>query len=86
MSIVPSPSKKADQNGVHAINDLLQCSMPSADRRMEKDSTKCGHLISQAHNKEVKWYVKSCIVLTKNVIKALRHKLVECIMKHSNVS
>ena len=29
-SIVSSPSKKADQNEVHAINDLLKCSMSSA--------------------------------------------------------
>ena len=29
MSILSSPSKKADQNEVHAIKDLPQCSKPS---------------------------------------------------------
>ena len=32
VSIVSSPSKKADQNEVHAIKYLLQCSMASAYR------------------------------------------------------
>ena len=30
VSILSSPSKKADQNKVHGIKDLLQCSMSSA--------------------------------------------------------
>ena len=32
VSIVSSPSNKADQNKVHAIKDLLQCSVSSAYR------------------------------------------------------
>ena len=39
VSIVSSPSKKADQNKVHAIKDLLQCSMSSA-YRWEKGALK----------------------------------------------
>ena len=33
VSIVSSPSKKADQNEVHAIKNLIQYSMSSAYRR-----------------------------------------------------
>ena len=33
----------------------------------KKASTKCGHLIPQVHNIEVKWYIKPCIVITKEV-------------------
>ena len=48
-------------------------------------TTRCGHLIYQAHNIEVKWSVKPCIVRRKQVCKALRQKLVERIMKNSNL-
>ena len=61
-----SPSKKADQNEIHAIEDLLQCSMLSAYHR-KKSSKKRGHLISQVHNTEVKWSVKPCIALLKKL-------------------
>ena len=80
VSIVSSPSKKLYQNEVHAIKDLLQCSMSSAYCQ-KKASTKCGHLIAQVHNTEVKWSIKPCIVLTKKVSKALRQTLVEWIIK-----
>ena len=36
VSIVSSPSNKADQNEVHAIKDFLQCSMSSSYRRKKK--------------------------------------------------
>ena len=78
------PSKKADKNEVQAIKYLLQCSM-SSEYRQKKASTKRGHLISQVHNTEVKWSIKLCIVQTKKVCKTLRQKLVEWIMKNSNV-
>ena len=52
----------------------------------KKASTRRGHLISQAHNTEVKWSIKPCIVRTKKVSKALRQRLVERLMKNSNVS
>ena len=48
-------------------------------------STKRGHLIAQVYNIEVKLSIKPCIVREKKVSKALRHKLVEWIMKKSNV-
>ena len=67
VSIVSYPSKKADQNEVHAIKDLLQCSMSSAYRRMGKAYTKRGHLIPQVHNIEVKWSIKPCIFRTKKL-------------------
>ena len=51
-----------------------------------KVSTKRGHLIAQVHNTEVKWSIKTCIVRTKKVSKALRQKLVQQITKNSNVS
>ena len=57
----------------------------SSAYRKKKDYTKRGSLISQAHNTEVEWYIKPCIVRTKKVSKALRQKLVEWIMKNSNV-
>ena len=62
VSIVSSPSQKADQNEVHAIKDLFQCIMSSAYRRGKKASTKRGHFIAQVHNTEVKWSIKPCIV------------------------
>ena len=83
MSIVSYPSKKADKK-VHAIKDLLQCIMSSAYCQ-KKASTKLGHLISQVQNTEVKWSIKTCIVRRKQFIKASRQKLVEWIMKNSNV-
>ena len=51
----------------------------------KKASTKCVHLIAQVHNTGVKWYIKPCIVRTKKVGKALIQKLVEWIMKNSNL-
>ena len=59
--------------------------MSSTYHRRENASTKRGHFIDQVHNIEVKWSIKPCIVLTKKVSKALRHKLVEWITKNSNV-
>ena len=50
---------------------------------VKKDSTICGHFIAQVHNTEVKWSIKTCIVRTKQVTKALRQKWVEWIMKYS---
>ena len=47
--------------------------------------TKGGHLISQVHNTEVKWSIKPCSVRTKKNNKASGKKLVEWIMKNSNV-
>ena len=54
LSILSSPSNKSDQNEVHAIMDLLQCSMSSTYRLKKKPSTRRGHLIAQVHNKGVK--------------------------------
>ena len=48
-------------------------------------STKRGHLIAQVYNTEVKWSIKKYIVQTKKVSKKLIQKLVEWIMKNSNV-
>ena len=48
-------------------------------------SKKRGHLITQFHNVAVKGSIKPCIVITKKVSKASRKKLVERIMKNSNV-
>ena len=59
--------------------------MSSAYRQNKKASTKRGPLIPQVHNIEVKWSIKPCIVRTKKVSKALRHKSVEWIIKKSNV-
>ena len=42
-------------------------------------------MIAQVHNTEVKWSIKPCIVRTKTVSKTLRQKLVEWIIKNSNV-
>ena len=50
VSILSSPSKKADQNEVNAIADFLQCSLSIAYRQKQKASTKRGHLIAQVHN------------------------------------
>ena len=36
VSIVSSPKKKEDQNEVHHIRDLLQCTMSSAYRRTKR--------------------------------------------------
>ena len=43
--IVSSLSRKSDQNEVHAIKDLFQCSMSGAYSRKKEASTKRGHLL-----------------------------------------
>ena len=52
---------------------------------IKKASIKLGNFISQVHNTAMKWSIKPCIVRKKNVSKALRQKLVERIIKNSNV-
>ena len=42
-------------------------------------------MIAQIKNIAVKWYIKPCIVITKNIIKALRQEIVDWIIKNSNV-
>ena len=42
-------------------------------------------MIAQVHNTEMKCSIKPCIVRTKKVIKALRQKLFEWIIKKSNL-
>ena len=59
--------------------------MSSAYLPGEKASTKRGHFIAQVHNIEVKWSIKLCILRTKQISKALTQKLVDWIMKNSNV-
>ena len=76
-----SPSKRGDQNEVHAIKDLLQFSMSSAYHQGKKASSKRGHSIAQFYNTEVKWSIKPCIFLTKKVSKSLIQILVEWLMK-----
>ena len=53
VSIMSSPSKKSDQNEVHAIKYSLQCSMSSAYHQGKKDYIKRVHLIAQVQNIEV---------------------------------
>ena len=65
VSIVSSPSNKKDQNEVHAIKDLLQCSRSSAYSQ-KNDSTKHGHFIAQVHNIALKWSIKPCKNLAKH--------------------
>ena len=84
VSIVSSLPKKADQNEVHAIKDLLQCSR-SSEYRLKKASTKRGHLIDQVQNTAVKWSIKTCIVRTKTSSKSLRKETDDWITKNSNV-
>ena len=50
-----------------------------------KSSTKGRHFIAQVHNTEVKWSIKPCIVRKKTFSKALRQKLLEWMVKISNV-
>ena len=52
---------------------------------VKKASKKFGHFIAQVHNAAMKWSIKPCIVRTKKVIMALRQKLVQWIIKNSNV-
>ena len=51
----------------------------------QKASTKRGHLLDHVHNTDVEWSIKPCIVRTISVSKALRQKLVQWIMKYSNM-
>ena len=50
----------------------------------KRASTKRGHLIAQVYNTEVKWSIRPCIVRIY-FSKALKQKLVEWILKNSNV-
>ena len=77
MSIVSYPSKKVDQNKVHAMKDLLQCRMSGAYCQRGKASTKRGRLIAQVQNTEFKWSIKPYIVQTKKVSKALKQRSVD---------
>ena len=79
-----SPSKKKDQNEVHAIQDLLQCGSSSAYLQkkafyktwtFDRSSTKC--------RGEIVYQTMHCS--NRKIGKALRHKLVEWIMKNTNV-
>ena len=65
VSIVTSPEKKTDHNGVHIIPDFIQCSRSSAYPQRRTASTKRGHLIAQVNNTSVKWSIKPRIVRTK---------------------
>ena len=85
VSIVSSPSKKTDQNEVNSIQDLPQCSRSSANGQQKRAFTKLGHLIAQVKNTSVKWSIKTCIVRTKTIRKALRQEIVDWIIKNSNV-
>ena len=60
----------------------VSCQVHIVEKRA---STKHVNLIAQFHNTEVKWSIKPCLLQTKKVSKALRQKLVEWIMKNSNV-
>ena len=83
VSIVSSLSKKAHQNKVHAIMDLLQCIMSSA------------YSFKKILQNVDIWLLKSTIqrwnglsnheLFEKKINKALRQKLVEWIAKNSNV-
>ena len=81
VSIVTSPSRKTDHNEVNTIRDLLQCSISSAYCQQITDSIKHGHLIAQVKNTSMKWYIKTCIVRTTKISKAMRKETVDWIMK-----
>ena len=51
----------------------------------KNDFEKRGHLIAQFHNTEVKWSIKPYILRINKIGKALTQKLVEWIIKSSNV-
>ena len=81
-----SPTKKTDHNEVNSIQDLLQCTRSSAYCQQRKASTKRGHFIAQVKNTSLKWSIKTCIVRTKQISKALRQETIDWIMKNPNVS
>ena len=60
-------------------------SRSSAYRQQTRASKKRGHLIAQVKNTSVKWSIKSWIIRTKKVSKALRQEIVDWIMKILNV-
>ena len=80
-SIAASQSNKTDQNEANSIQDLLQCSRSSAYCQQKRASTKRGHLITRVKNTAVKWYIKPCIVIKKQISKSLRQEIVDWIMK-----
>ena len=84
VSIVTSPSKKEDQNEFHAIKDLLQCSMSSAFI-LKKCFYKTWTFSSSSPQYRGGMVYQIMYCLNKKVSKALKQKLVEWIMKNSNV-
>ena len=82
VSIVTYPTNKTDQNEVHIIRYLLECSISSAYCQQKRASAKHGHLISQVKNTSVKWSIKPCIVRTKKISKALRQGIFDWIIKN----
>ena len=84
VSIISSPSNKVDKNKVHAINDLLQCSISSEYRR-KKGLEKTWTFYFSIPQYRGEMVYQTMNFRTKKVSKALRQKLVEWIMKKSNV-
>ena len=78
--LCPSCQSRSKQNSCIYLN--VACQVHIVKKQASK---KRGHLIAQVHHIEVKWSIKPCIVRKKSVSKALRQKLVEWIMKNSNV-
>ena len=75
-----SPTKKTEQNEVHAIKGLIQCSMSSAYYRKKGFyKTWTFDCSSPQYRGEMVYQTMHC--LKKKIIKTLRQKLVEWIMK-----
>ena len=84
VSIASFPSKKIDKKKITQLRIYFNKAYQVYIVR-KKFSTKCGHLIAQVQNTAVKWSIKQSIVWTKKAIKAMIQKLVEWIIKNSNV-
>ena len=79
-----SPSNKTDQNEVNTIKDLLQCSMSSAYFR-ENGFYRTWKFDCSIPQYRVEMVYQIMHLSKKIFSKALRQKLVEWIMKNSNV-
>eukprot|EP00978_Attheya_sp_CCMP212_P012464 scaffold31102_cov31-Attheya_sp.AAC.1 len=85
VSMVSSPGKKATKHELDGIQSILGCSRNTAQRTRHRVSAKRAHLQSVQDDKTVKWVVKPRIVFKKKVDDTLIEKVVDWVLRNSNI-
>jgi hypothetical protein len=85
VSMVSSPGKRATKHELDGIQSILGCSRNTAQRTRHRVSAKRARLQSVQDDKTVKWAVKPRIVRKKKVDDTLIQKVVDWILRNSNI-